>query len=294
MAGLSIKQISNFLSVNEVTARKIISERCHPIKVKGGYLRVPTDEFVDALIAIPRHAVKFIDNVERGTIQSNYILSAHIVRDMLLERSTKEMLQNDIDITTANVMDLASNIGFESQDEVRKACRDKKLMAFKAPSEHGKAERWWQWLISADALALYLKVNPDYENNFLRSYEDCKEYWKGFRPDMIKIANFVKEKLESTFNPSDEEFTIQDVSVILDIPENQVEATFVARNPFAKLKAKVKPVISMDAFVSNLRDHPEIIPRIYDRWAQMAREKDPLEAKVRHALMLQEYQKRNH
>lgn len=293
MAGLSIKQIQEFLSIKDAAARRIAHTMCHPEKVKGGFIRVSTDEFLDVLIATPRYLDTFIKNVEEKKIEPRYLLSARIVRDKLLERGVEEMNEDNCMLTTDNVMDLATNVGFLSRSDVSRACRDKKLMAFKAPSEHGKTERWWQWFIPIDAFVLYLQGNPKYEKNFLHSYEDCKEYWKGFRPDMIKMANYIKKKLNNSFETSEEGFSVHDISILLDIPENQVVTTFIAHSPFSKLKAKINPVIPMDVFVPYLQEHSDIVPHVYERWEKMAREKDPLEAKVRHALMLQEYRKRN-
>lgn len=200
------------------------------------------------------------------------------------------MQYGDIMLTTNDIAAIMQGTPLKRTKFVSAACKNRDIVSFKEPTGRGSIEHWSRWEIPSDSFAYYLRSKPKYEAAFVAYFEQNIDNWKENNPVMFKIATIIKNTLNRINDEEPDMFTISDISKILNVPSNQVEAIFFARSPIGRAKAKIRGLINMGSLVKYMREVPGAQSYIYDKWEQLARDKDPLESKVRHALMLYAYQ----
>lgn len=289
MAGLSIDQIAKFLSVSSATARDIVSRyHCRTTKVKGGFLRISLEEFLDILFRSPRYMNTFKHNVETDSIFGPYKLSAKIVLKHVYEKEDEQMEQNNQFLTTRDVMDVAGGIVFRYSREVSDACRRGKLFGIKIAEGSKNPDTWGRWMIPIDALTIYIAMDPKIKHDFVTAFR-ASQYVGEETSLVYKIKKQIVNSLDTLSTVGNEKLSYKEVSDILSVPENQVATMFQTRQNFAmKLKFE-QPYVPMKKLAYYLIENPTISQFVYERWARMMKEKDPLEPLLRHALMVREY-----
>lgn len=163
MAGLSVKQISNFLSLSKGGTRELMRRQCNVTHNKDGEQRIEIREFVRFLVCNPKRKAIFERNYTEGNIEPCYQLSAKIVYDHVkaLEDAYTE---GEVRVLKTNeIFSLPFNLGLKRERELNELCIDGTLAAYKT-----RPEKWGTWRISVESLALYIYRNPPLNASFLK------------------------------------------------------------------------------------------------------------------------------
>lgn len=291
MAGLSIVQIANFLQIDRSSARRIAANNCKLIKNDRYHVSIPTDEFVVFICTNSYYRKQFKQNFDSRIIAPKYLVSARIIMDKILEKECKMIESENLLLTTKDVLSIVPFSIFKNRESICQACQQRKLLSFKYKTKKGQAAQFGRWMIPIDGLALFLKTNPIYEQDFNHLLDENLNSWKERNEQLFKLGTVIQNAMNRLDNVGNEEFTVHDLSYILNIPINQVEAIFFSSSLLEKIRGKISKSVTvpMDEFLNYILAEPDRKTALYDRWQDMAQTKHPLEGKVRHALMLCEY-----
>lgn len=287
MAGLSINQLSNFLSLTKGTTRELMRRQCNITYNKNGEQRIEIGEFVNFLISNPKRKVIFEWNVTEGKIEASYRLSAKIVYDQLkaLEDAyAEEVVQV---LKTDEILGLPFYLGLKKARDLNILCIDGTLASYK-----NVPEKWGTWRISVESLALYIYHNPSMTASFLNAWLQYSDSLKVNDMKRYRFMHSIHNALNRVSNYSAETFTIMEVSELLDVPKNQVEAIFLSGNSWIE-KFKLTAVIPAISVAKHLETDKNRVAQMYDRWAKLQKEGDPFASKLIHMLMIYEYYIRN-
>lgn len=287
MAGLSVRQISNFLSLSKGGTRELMHRQCNVTHNKDGEQRIEIREFVRFLVCNPKRKAIFERNYTEGKIEPCYQLSAKIVYDHVkaLEDAYAE---GEVQVLkTDEIFGLPFNLGLKRERELNELCIDGTLAAYK-----NIPEKWGTWRISVESFALYLFQDPALNAAFLSAWLQYSDELKVNDVKRYRFMHSIKNALNRVSSYHSEMFTPTEVSELLDVPKNQVEATFCSGNPWIK-KFKLTAVIPAVSVAKYLETDKDRVAQMYDRWAKLQKEDDPFASKLIHMLMIYEYYTRN-
>lgn len=110
-----------------------------------------------------------------------------------------------------------------------------------------------------------------------------------------RFMHSIKNALNRVSSYHSEMLTPEEVSELLNIPKNQVLATFCSCSPGSAWLKKFKETIPIHAIsvAKYLETDKDRVAQMYDRWAKLQKENDPFAAKLVHMLMIYEYYIRN-
>lgn len=287
MAGLSVKQVSNFLSLSKGGTRELLRRHCNVTHNKDGEQRIEIREFVKFLVCNPKRKAIFERNYTEGKIEPSYQISAKIVYDhvkALEDAYTEGLVQV---LKTDEILGLPFYLGLKRARDLNMLCIEGTLAAYK-----NIPEKWGTWRISVESLALYIYRNPPLNASFLNAWLQYSDNLKVTDVKRYRFMHSIHNALHRVSNYSAEMFTAMEVSELLDVPKNQVEAIFLSGNPWIK-KFKLTAVIPAISVAKYLDTDKDRVAQMYDRWAKLQKEDDPFAAKLVHMLMIYEYYARN-
>lgn len=289
MAGLSIRQISNFLSLTKSGSRELMRRQCDVTHDKNGEQRIEVGEFVNFLLRNPKRKEIFECNYIYGQIETCYQLSAKIVYDQIkkLEDAYKE---GEVQILkTDEIFGLPFYPGIETKRDLNKLCIDGTISAYKT-----HPEKWGTWRISVESFALYLYYNLSASASFFDAWLKYSDSLKVNDVKRYRFMHSIYNALNRVSKYRDEFMSLTEIGELLDIPRNQVEAIFCADYPWRKkMKLKITPLVSAISVAKYLETDKDRVSQMYDRWAKLQKEEDPRASKIIHMLMIYEYYIRN-
>lgn len=287
MAGLSVRQISNFLSLSKGGTRELMHRQCNVTHNKDGEQRIEIREFVRFLVCNPKRKAIFERNYTEGKIEPCYQLSAKIVYDhvkALEDAYTEGLVQV---LKTDEILGLPFYLGLKKARDLNTLCIDGTLASYK-----NIPEKWGTWRISVESLALYIYRNPPMNASFLNAWLQYSDNLKVTDVKRYRFMHSIKNALNRVSSYHSEMFTPTEVGELLDVPKNQVEAIFCSGNPWIK-KFKLTAVVPAISVAKYLETDKDRVVQMYDRWAKLQKEDDPFASKLIHMLMIYEYYIRN-
>lgn len=282
MGGLSIDQLSEFLGVSCGTLRREKEIRPH-LRKEHNLLRMSIDDFSDILLSNPKRMQKFMSNLDEKRISKRYVPSALLVINELNRRGYDHMEEKEF-LTTNDILILPFNSGFATRYELTAALRQRVMFAFKVGE--GK---FATWRIPVESFALYLHLNPDYKQDFYEMWNQNNEIWEEKDREMWKLTSPIWKALNRIQYPVEETFSLDDLSIIFNIPKNQVNAIFYPRKTFLDHLGKQNPSVSWVKVADYMYCNRSVVDNVYEHWTQLRQRNDPYEGKIRHMLMLYEY-----
>lgn len=278
MAGLSIKQISNFLSTSKSIARQTMHRNCSIMHNSDGELRITIADFVQFLLEKEDQKAIFKHNYELNQIEFCYRNSAETVYNRLCFVEGLYAESEVKVLETRDILSLPFYTGFKNQRIISDLCRSGVLAAFKTDSG-----RWGIWKISVESLALYIYLSKeDLLASFIKAWLRYGDALKENDVTRYRIMRSLYDAAHRVANYYKEEFTAPELAELLDMPKNQVEAIFFTAYP----RPMTASAISVAKY---LKTDENCVALMYDRWEKLQKEENPFAQRIVHLLMIYEY-----
>lgn len=296
MPGWTIAQL------HEVTGMSTSYLRKHVKEFEGGIQEklvwhIPINGIVNYMLQNKEVLNSFNKRFENNEIKKQYMIAANILKDAISEELVVRASEPLKFLTAKQLVSLPMDPGFSYTQQVTTLCRKKKLVGFKE-----SPERFAIWKIPTESFAYFLLRNADYLGAFHKMLAYNMNYWKGKDLEMFKIANSIKHYLNHMPIMFSENYSIDELSDIFDIPKNQILSTFCSETVTNKIRAKVpcfgnKVMVSWKDVSDYMKLNSDKVQYLYDKWEKLTterkhfqiKEESDKEYKIRHLLMMYEY-----